>query len=189
MFDTRSLRAKKMNKERLKLRSQLWEGAEYYCWDRKKAKGFTTIPRILSISCSIFQDLELRGNPSSVYIDLWCRAMDEQFATITSEDDAAFSAGYRGKRATRTWRDHIDSLEKCGFIKKAPRGNNNYGYILLINPYIAIAKLYKDGRINEYGWNAIRQRCLEVGALPELDGEIPPPPPEPPKSPENLEEK
>ncbi|MBC2595648.1 hypothetical protein H5P28_15375 [Ruficoccus amylovorans] len=140
-----------------------------YLWHRKASVGFTTIPRIIGCLSPVFKELKIKGDPSSVYFDLWCRAFDEQYVIVRSEDDLAFTAGYSGQRAKRTWKEHIRELARMKFILTQGKGNTEFGYILILNPYAVLANLYLSKKIEEFTWNALRERCLEVGSLGELD--------------------
>ena len=119
-------------------------------------------------------DLTPKGDPSRVYLDLWFRAFDEGLVTIRDEEEMAFAAGYDGPRATRTWRDHISTLVKLGFLETKELGNRDIGHVLLLNPNLVAAKLRDQGRVSEQWWNAFITRSNEVGSNVPV---IPPPAP------------
>ena len=76
---------KKIVQRQLDLRARLWPGLNDNCiWQRKKHDGFTTIPRTMPLMMSIMDDLS-EGQPvSSTYLELWCRAIDECFVTLSN---------------------------------------------------------------------------------------------------------
>ena len=113
---------------------------------------------------TLISEIRKGGNPSRVYLDFWCRAFDLGFLEIRGEADCAYSAGYFGPRAVRTWRTHVRDLEKLGFIETAEKGNLKYGYILLLNPYKVATTLKDKEKVPKRWWNAFSSRAEESGA-------------------------
>ena len=112
-----------------------------------------------------------KGNPGKVYLDLWMRSFEAGFLKIDDEASAAYSAGYDKGRGARTWREHMRFLGKQGFIRFLPNGNKPFGYVLLLNPYLVVARKIANGQIKDKSWiNAFVERCTQVGAVlpPEL---------------------
>jgi hypothetical protein len=161
-----SKKEKVINK-RLALRAKLWpQLKENDVWDRKKKKGFTTIPRTLPIFMIIMDSLS-KGRPvSGVYFELWCRAFDEHFVTLNNKEDMSFHAGFQGQRGIQTWTSRLDILAEMGFIKLATGSNGPRSYALILNPYEAIKKYQKGkkSRISESLYNALVGRASDVGA-------------------------
>jgi hypothetical protein len=151
---------------RLRLRDQLWPGAEKQIWHRLENDGYITIPKVLSLVCALLKEIA-DNDPTRVYLDLWCRSWDEAVIEGIDEDEAAFSSGYVGTRAKRTWTEHMDELEKLGFIRVAPNGNNRIGHILIRNPLLVVEELRARPKIKvpEEWWNAFLKRVNEVGAV------------------------
>lgn len=151
---------------RTKLRNKLWPGSETLFWYRKDNDGFITIPKLLSLICALLKDIA-DNDPSRVYLDLWCRSYDEGIIENIDEDEAAFSSGYDGTRAKRTWTEHIHQLEKLGFIKVAPHGNSRIGHILLLNPLVVVDELRSKPKSNvsDEWWNAYNARASVIGAV------------------------
>lgn len=161
---------KKLAERRVELRDELFPGAAQEVWHRLENDGFSTVPRLLPLISSLVNDLSKEGDPSSVYWDLWCRVFDEGFVIIESEEECAYSSGYRGTRAIRTWRERMFVLEGLGFIKIRPSGLRRFAHVLVVNPLLAVARLKKAGkpRIPDEWWGAYKQRADVVGAaLPE----------------------
>lgn len=150
---------------RARLRETLWPGFVEKIWDRLKNDGFTTIPRLLSLICSLLKALA-KNDPTRVYLDLWCRTFDEGIIENIDPDKAAFSSGYLGNRATRTWTDHMYQLEGLGFIKIKSEGNKQIVHVLILNPLLVIDELHKrkPSKISEDWWTAYVARANAIGA-------------------------
>jgi len=161
----------KPSERRTKLRDQLWPGSGKLVWNRLENDGYITIPKLLSLVCALMKDIA-NNDPTRVYIDLWCRSFDEGIIEKIDEDEAAFSSGYVGTRAKRTWTEHIYQLEHMGFIKIAPEGNCPIGHVLLMNPLLVVEDLRKKKRVSDEWWNAYIGRASVIGAaLPSDDEE------------------
>lgn len=151
---------------RLKLRDSLFREPGSRVWDRKTNDGFFTAPRLLPYVLGLIRNLSPKGDPASVYFDLWSRAFDEGIATITDEGAAAFASGYTGPRAIRTWRERVALLAEMGFIETAAAGNRQFAYVLIVNPLEVICTLRRESpeKVPDAFWNAFIARAQEVGA-------------------------
>ncbi len=159
---------KKIEEKQLLLRDQLWPDLkEDDLWNRKKKKGFTTIPRTLPYFMRIMDNFS-NGKPvSSTYLDLWCRMYDTSFLNLSGkQQEMAFSSGFSGQRALQTWSQRIDILKGLGFIdvKSGPSGPRSF--VLVRNPYIIVKRLYSKNpdQFREEAWNALLNRSMEIGA-------------------------
>lgn len=156
--------------KREKLREELWPNSEALTWNRHENAGFTTVPRLLSLTLVLIKELAPnKGDPSRVYLDLWLRVYDEGLIMVIGNDEFAYSSGYKGTRALRSWRERVFQLQELGFIDIKPRGNNDIGYILILNPLQVATDLHFQGRVDEEWWNAF------VGRAAEITAEIPKP--------------
>jgi len=175
--NTEAASAKKPNvaaRKREELREKFWPGSGERIWKRRLNDGFTTIPRVLPLVMHLIRHLTPRGDPSRVYWDLWARAWDEGILTVTDEDTWAYSAGYTGTRALRTWREHMLTLQEIGFIEIKPQGNRQIGHILILNPLAVCARLHRDRRrdVPEEWWTAFVHRANEIKAvIPDVSQE------------------
>lgn len=151
-------------RKRERVRNAIWANCELAVWSRLHNDGFTTIPRIIPLIGVLLRTLAKKGNPYLAYLDLWARVYDEGFVEIRDEEDCAFSSGYTGERAIRTWRERISNLEKLGFVQTQPKGNRPFGYVLIINPLLVAAKLRYEGSITDEWWNSFVARVEEIGA-------------------------
>jgi hypothetical protein len=162
----------KPSERRLKLREQLWAGMEKQIWDRRENDGFITVPKLLSLICSLMKQIA-SNDPSRVYLDLWCRSFDEGIIERIDEDEAAFSSGYVGTRAKRTWMEHMYQLAALGFIKIAPHGNSPIGHVLILNPLLVVHELRHKpkSKVPDEWWNAYVARASVIGAVLPSDGD------------------
>jgi hypothetical protein len=175
--------SKKLADKRIALRDSFWPGAAGVVWSKSTAKGYGTIPRILPLVMRLMQDLSAKGDPSGVYLDLWARDFGEGIITVSNEEDFAYSSGYSGPRAARSWRERIEKLIQLGFIRTKEQGNRDVAHILLLDPYYVCAKLRADGKIpadiHASWWSAFVARAQEIKAvIPEIAPHPPVPVPE-----------
>jgi len=150
---------------RLEMLDSLWPDARAELWHRSKEDGYSTIPRTLPLILSLIDNLGGGKDASRVYIDLWCRQMDDSFVEVTDEETFAYSSGYSTTgRNVRSWRERMDILQNLGFVSIKPNGSRKYGYILLSHPHKVIKRLREQGQIPENWWGAFTKRATEVGA-------------------------
>ena len=170
VFNLQTPKSRNMAERNRQLRESLWHESRDEVWNRKTNKGWTTIPRVLPLILHLITIMDKPkrtgvGNPSRVYLDLWCRVFDEGFVEVADEEDFAYSAGYGGDRAVRTWKAHVKMLIDLGFVKAARKGNRDLGYLLIIDPYLVAERLHKEGRVPEHWWNAFLARVHKTGAM------------------------
>lgn len=150
---------------RIAIRDELWPDAQKIVWNRKTEVGFTTIPRIIPLIMTLIDQLANGRNASRAYFDLWARAFDDGLVVVEDEESIAYSAGHiNSGRNTRTWKERIGVLQDLGFIRVAPSGTRKYGYILILNPYLVVAKLKKKKSVPGPWWGAYLKRTTDVGA-------------------------
>jgi hypothetical protein len=133
-------------------------------WLSEKETGYCAVPRTLPLIMALLDSKEISGkkSPSSVYVDLLSRHRSEGVIEMGKESDHAFSAGYQGPRAIRTWRERMKTLEKNGFIVTKKVGNEEFAYVALVHPTVAVQKLINDKRVSEDWLAAYRHRQLET---------------------------
>jgi hypothetical protein len=172
------------DRKREALRDNLWPGADGWVWDPSDAEtvGFATIPRLIPLILHLLKELSggRSGDPSSVYLELWCRDFGQGIITITDEQECAFSAGYAGNRAVRTWKERMYALVELGFVLAKQDGNREFGQVLLLNPIAVAAQLHAAKKVSEEWWTAFVRRASDIGAKipknPALPGKKVPPP-------------
>jgi hypothetical protein len=157
---------KKILQRQLELRARLWPDLNPAdLWSRHTHDGFTTVPSSIPLIMSIMDDLS-KGRPvSSTYLELWTRAYDEGFVTLSKPREMAFHAGFSTQRAERTWKQKLHILDELGFIalKSGPSGPASYA--LLLNPYRVIKRHYEEKTpgLREDKYNALVARAAEIG--------------------------
>ena len=161
-----SFHGRRASEKRIALRNDLWPNSSSIIWDVSKEKGYCPIPRTLPLIMVLINDLaEKKMDASRVYLELWSRAFEDGFITITDEVSHAFSSGYPLQgRGLRSWRERIDILKKLGFIDIKPAGSRKYGHILLHHPHDVVEELYSEHRIQEAWWNAFLSKLSEIKA-------------------------
>ncbi len=163
-------------KRNIKTRKRLWPKMKddlLWDWDVEAVKGFATIPRTLPYFFKIMDDLSLHKPVSSTYFALWCRLWDSSgLIKIKNPTSLAGESGFSGQRAVSTWRSRMKILEKWGFIKTKPLGNEMYGYVFLVSPYYVVKKLFNAKKYTDEGWyNALWERAQDIKAtdLEDID--------------------
>ena len=152
--------------KREELRELLWPESEGSLWTAKGTAGYTTMPRLMPLILHLMRQLSQKGDPSSVYFELWARAFGEGIVTISDENTCAYAAGYEGTRAVRSWRERILTLKELGFIYIKPQFYREIAHILIYNPLAVCAKLraQKPTRVTDEWWTAFVHRASEIGA-------------------------
>jgi len=169
-----SRRPTKYIKKIMELRRKLWpEIQPAQLWHRKRSDGFVTIPRTMPLILGIIDDLTKGAPAASTYLELWCRAYDEMYVSLSKSRELAFHSGFTGQRAERTWAEKIRKLDELGFISVRPGQAGPLSHALILNPYHVIRKLYEAGNtgIARDKYNALVERAIEIGADDLDDGE------------------
>lgn len=158
---------KKIEEKRNKLKSALW-GEElngFKIWDRKIHDGFTTIPRVIPQISRIMDKFAGKGKPvSSTYLSLWCNVFDGGFIEIKDKGRFAFESGFTGERAVTTWTNRMRKLESLKLITAKPSANEEFRYVIILNPLNAVKNLYDNEPKDEF-YNALLGRMSEIGAV------------------------
>ena len=156
-------------------------------WSRKASKGFTTLPRILPLILRIQDALSVGSPVSSTYTDLVFRVFDEQYLVLESPHERALFAGFTGPRAVTTWSGRMRRLVELGFVMCKAGTKGEFHHTLIVDPYFAAIAIQQSdlGRhVDKDLWDALHQRCREVGAIePPSPPSVPPLPPAPPRQP------
>jgi hypothetical protein len=157
---------KKIARRQLELRARLWPDLkETDLWSRHTHDGFSTIPSTMPLIMSIMDDLSKNQPVSFTYLELFCRAFDECFVTLSKAREIAFHAGFSTQRAERTWKARLKILHDLGFIdlKSGPSGPASYA--LILNPYRVIQRHHEQETtgLREDKYNALVARAIEIG--------------------------
>lgn len=161
-----------MKEKQANLRLQIFPGLdEDRVWDiknKKRTKGFTSIPRAMPLIGSIMDSLAGKGKPvSTVYLELWCRANEQGFITLSRPLETAFASGYSGERGLSTWKERVRRLETLNFISTKPGSISDLNYVQIWNPYLIIKEhaLAGTSGFSVQHYNALLERVSEIGAL------------------------
>jgi len=139
-------------------------------WTGKDERGYFSAPRTLPLIVRLISGLSKKTiDPTTVYLDLLSRHMGGGIVEMGAEEDHAYSSGYGGNRAPRTWRDRMKELERLGFIEVKKRGPRPYGYVLLIHPALAVKRLRDKGAVSDEWWEVYISRQMEVGETKATD--------------------
>lgn len=154
---------------RRRLRQQLWpEVDEGSLWLRSQRQGFTTIPRSMNLIGRIMDQHSGKGFPVlQTYLTLWCWVFDEGLVEIRNPREFAYEAGFSGARGEATWRGRMRRLQDLGFIDAKAGLAGDFQFVLILNPYLAIAKLYSK-QPPDVAYTALLSRMAQVGAT-DLD--------------------
>jgi hypothetical protein len=156
-------RSAKITARQVELRTQFWPDIdESELWHRKRATGFTTVPRTMPLVMRIMDSLTSGKPVSAVYLDLWCRAPDEAILSLEKAQEMAFSSGFTGERGVGTWSTRLDILASLGFIKLAEGQFGKRSYALLLNPHLVVQRLKK--KVSSGLYNALLSRANSIGA-------------------------
>lgn len=158
--------SKKIAQRQKELREKLWpEIPAGMLWNRHHHQGWFTCPRTLPLMMSIMDDLA--GQPvGTVYLELWCRAYDEGFATLSKQREIAFHSGCDGQRGDSTWRARIRKLAELNFIILAEGPSGALSYALITNPYLVIRRHHQEKTpgLLARKYNALLDRASEIQA-------------------------
>jgi hypothetical protein len=156
-------RASKMEQRVMAMRAELWpDVADEQLWDRKKASGFTTMPRTMTYLVNILDTMS-KGQPAGMtYLTLWCRLFFSGIVELPSEKQMAFEAGFTGERAVDTWRKRMRHLKRLGFVDYKAGTDHDFQWVLVLNPHHAVLRL--GAKVQERYRAAWRDRAVEVGA-------------------------
>jgi hypothetical protein len=163
-------RANKMERRAREMRAEIWPNvSEEFLWDRKKASGFTTMPRTMAYLMNIIDSLT-KGQPAGMtYLTIWCRLFQPGIVELATEKQMAYETGFSGERAVDTWRKRMRHLKVLGFIDYHGGTDHDFQWVLVYNPHHVVQRLGKKIQLRlRAAW---RDRATEVGA--KDTGELP----------------
>jgi hypothetical protein len=169
------------------LRDHLWPGKEAWLWDRRKQKGFTTIPKTMPLILKIMDEMT-KGTPvSATYLTLWCNTWDNNFVVLNKNAGMANASGFGGQRGEHTWATRMKMLHDLEFIDIKPGKSGPLGNAIIWNPHYILRWHHhiKTPGLMEASYNALIETALDVGAIdmtqpwdvPHSPRTAPPPPP------------
>jgi hypothetical protein len=164
-----AVKKSKAQEKSLKIREEYWPKLkDDDIWDRKKHKGFTTIPRTIAIVMSILDSLS-KGKPlGQTYFVLWCHVFDDSILIIENPSTYVAEAGFTGERALTTWNSRMKALQDLGFIDCKDGASGKFHYVLIKNPHKVMWQL--KNKIQEKRFRQLLDRALDIGAKDMSDG-------------------
>jgi hypothetical protein len=152
---------------REEIKKELWP-KEIAWTGEKPEQGWFRAPRTLPLILMLLADKKISGKSdlSGVYLELLARHRDSGIVDMVSAGEHSYGAGYAGARGVRTWQERMKILEDLGFIKSKQSGNQQYKYVLLVHPTIAVQKLYDAGKVPKIWWETYRPRQIEATEAP-----------------------
>lgn len=133
-------------------------------WRRKSNDGFTTVPRPLPIAMQAIDETSKGAPAGHSLFCLWARAPDNPLVIVENPTTFAAEAGFRGERATDTWRKRMRRLREIGFIRTKPGPSGEFHFILLLNPNIAVEQMRRAGLVQDGLYGRFIARLADVGA-------------------------
>ncbi|MGD0905403.1 MAG: hypothetical protein ABR924_21120 [Terracidiphilus sp.] len=126
------------------------------------------MPIILRILAekSVSGDMDL----TRTYLGVWCDNYGQGIVEIADERLYAETAGLRGARGVRSWRDRMAKLSDLGFLHLHQGVSRNIGFVAILHPYPAVERLRRAGLVSDAWWGAFQQRLAQVGVVqPDSD--------------------
>lgn len=152
---------------REEIKAELWPDVIAWTGERPES-GWFRAPRTLPLILALLSDKGISGrsNLNGVYLELLARHRDSGIVEMASPGEHSYGAGYSGARGIRTWQERMKILEDLGFIKSKESGNQQYKYVVLVHPTIAVQRLYEKGKVPRKWWETYRPRQIEVTEAP-----------------------
>jgi hypothetical protein len=148
---------------REEIKRQLWP--DDIAWTGEKPEtGWFRAPRTLPLILMLLSDKRISGKSdlSGVYLELLARHRDSGIVDMVTAGEHSCGAGYSGARGIRTWQERMKILEGLGFIKSKESGNQQYKYVLLVHPTIAVQRLFEKKLVPQSWWDTYRPRQIEA---------------------------
>lgn len=152
---------------REEIKAELWP--KEIAWTGEKPEtGWFRAPRTLPLVLMLLSDKKISGKSdlSGVYLELLARHRDSGIVEMVSPGEHSYGAGYPGARGIRTWQERMKILEDLGFIKSKQSGNQQYKYVLLVHPTVAVQRLYDAKKVPQSWWETYRPRQIEATEAP-----------------------
>jgi hypothetical protein len=161
----------KTNEDRLleSVRTEHFPESEERQWP-PPGGGWFKAPRTLPLLLQVLtqKNVVQTGNPGLAYIDLLARVRETGVVILEHPEDHARTIGY--SRA-RTWLEAMRKLRDLGFIETKANHEREFAYVLLVNPYIPVKRLFQAGRLDAALWSLFHEKWnkaqARIPAVPE----------------------
>jgi len=136
-------------------------------WRPDSSVGYTQVPKIMPLFLHGIDSIQGHKKLSETYFALWCRAT-VGVVEVENEKTMALEAGFTGQRAVAAWKDRVFSLIDLKLIKTKPGYGNDFGFILIRNPYVLLHEL--QGIIDQGIYSTAIAKAVKLGAGKEIRG-------------------
>lgn len=160
-------RRPKSAQDRVRLREELFQNSKDRIWPDRDGAGWFKCPRTLPVVLMFLDhNKDLRGaiDVTRTYLTLFAENRDEGLVIITDEDEYARLSGFNGGRAVRSWRERMTKLASLGFIETRSRGDREFGYVLLVHPWLVAQKLRSEGKVSDGDWGVFLEKHMKHAA-------------------------
>ena len=157
--------AAQIRREEIKI--EVWP-TEIAWTGEKPETGWFRAPRSLPLILMLLSSKSVndKADLTGVYIELLARHRDSGIVDMVAPGEHSYAAGYTGTRGIRTWQERMKILEELGFIKSKMTGNQQYKYVLLVHPTIAVQRLHDAKKFPADWWDTYRTRQIEATEAP-----------------------
>jgi hypothetical protein len=165
----RAAAASRASKRRRGQRDRLWSDAEGIVFQSKRG-GWAQMPRTVPLVASLIDQLRAKENAGRLYLTLWSHEYGDGFVEVPDPALIAMEAGYVTNRAERTFAERMRVLSELGFVRTAPLGVRDFGYVLLVDPHQVVCDMRARSpeSVPPAWWTAFGARCSTAGIeLPE----------------------
>lgn len=123
------------------------------------------MPRTVPMIASLIDLMGGRENAGRLYVTLWAYEYGDGFVEVPDPAQLALEAGYFTNRAERTFAERVNLLKNFGFVRSAPSGLRDHGFILLLDPHRVVTNIRtkKPDQVPDSWWSAFQNRCTNIG--------------------------
>ena len=163
----KAMTGSRASRRRKSQRDRLWADAEEVVFPTKLG-GWAQIPRTAPMIGTLIDQIRKKESAGRLYLVLWSYEFGDGFVEVPDPAMVALEAGYTMSRAERSFNERMRVLCELGFIRTAPLGVREFGYVLLVNPHPVVARLRAHARFPDGWWSTFQARCAMAGIeLPE----------------------
>lgn len=157
----------RVSRRRKSQRDRLWADAEEVIFPTKLG-GWAQVPRTAPMIATLIDQIRTKESAGRLYLVLWSYEFGDGFVEVPDPAMVALEAGYTMSRAERSFNERMRVLRELGFIRTAPLGVREFGYVLLLDPHPVVANMRNKSNFPDGWWTTFLSRCAMAGiAIPE----------------------